>query len=496
MTVISDKPRAGSVRGFVIFGVAGLVLVLVGSGIFYRYFAHRWWPYFVARTTPSVAQLYELAGGNWLSGNSLDSIVLDRLVVDPGLCRKMEKELVRRFLRPCDEYEVAVIAGMGMYVNQYEIETPDLWWAAYRESVKSNVDMRLRAIKLLAYLTTPKSDEDIPLLIWQCFVQNRDIAHGLLLPHDDPDLTAERRLAHLCVEEDDPRLLSWMKGFEMEADSRGMFNDIIDYYIFEHPHSRYAPAIIKSIGSDQISNREIDTIRVIALHDEWTDEIIRILAKRPDLVGDIMPTLARNDAAIGACLDFMLAHPAHAESVWGGLLDKTEDLALRELSPRWDSIVIQLESESDPACDAVAARVVAKLHFGPALPWLRRQLQRPPAPCTTTVIECLGTMGEPGDFALVYPHVFDQRYQQVAGWALRHLDGAAAREKVVEEIWANPNPGDRLVALSFVCEDEPYGQIIEDPRFHGIGVDSPLVQALLTMGLTSEQHQRVLTLAQ
>jgi len=60
MTAVPDKPRAGSVRVFIIFGISGLILLLVGSGIFYHYFAHRWWPEFVARTTPFSGQLWEL----------------------------------------------------------------------------------------------------------------------------------------------------------------------------------------------------------------------------------------------------------------------------------------------------------------------------------------------------------------------------------------------------------------------------------------------------
>jgi len=495
MTAVPDKPRAGSVRVFIIFGISGLILLLVGSGIFYRYFAHRWWPEFVARTTPSVGQLCELIYANASRRNDVEDILGDRLLQDPALCTRMEVELIRRFQGECAWYDLRIIKDIVMVIQEAEVELPDLWTEVYRESMTADETRRIVAVNLLGSISRPLSVGDGPLMMWQCYMRNRDIADNFV-PGTGPEFTVEYTLAGLCAAADDARLISWIKTLDIQSDLHLSMNFALTNGIHDNPRSPYIGPIIKNVNNGILGKWHDDHIVVISFHKEWKDECIQLMEGRPELTERMISAWMRNDDAVGQGLDFMLEHPAHAELVWLGLLEEEDEVAIRELPQRWDSVVIQLERESAPACDALAARVVARLRFAPALPWLRRQLQRPPAQCTATVIECLGTMGESDDLALVYPHVFDQRYQQVAGWALRHLDGAAARQRVVAEIWADSNPGDRLLALSFVCEDEPYGQIIEDPRFQGIGVDSPLVQALLTMGLTSEQRQRVLTLAQ
>ncbi len=153
------QPRTGSVRGFVVFGLAGFMLVVLIVGFVYRFVVHRWWPVEIAQTTISLEHCIDLvldAGKYGTEAHREASLIAHGRLLDTGNLSASRKLVLRRLDRSQSPKDSLNLFYLGVhYQCPPGADAERLWGHAHRLlTIVTNTWERLQIIMVMGELAS------------------------------------------------------------------------------------------------------------------------------------------------------------------------------------------------------------------------------------------------------------------------------------------------------------------------------------------------------
>jgi len=459
MTDVPDTPRASPVRGFIIFGISGLILLLVGSGIFYRYLAHRWWPDFVVRTTPFSSHLWDVMGV------TADKFPWERVEHSP----RIQADFIAFFSRllesgdSFDHWKNPIYICMNSkIITEHPAEKLALFTKICGELTSRERWRRGRAAILISYW---HQGEPKYLADWsQLFLTSLEIMA-------EPSSAGapwhyERRepvdaAALYC---NDPRILPLI----LATSPRPMDEYIMSRIVNRLMDTRISPAV-----------RLSDIAHVLKNMDCQPDKLAVACAEM----------LASKGEYIEACLDLAFKHLELLEATMKGLLMLRTPARYSVISHRWPHLATLARTHlANP--DIVGALTETLIESGDVnyLPWMWQEAHEADPQRRTRGISGVGYLGSVADAQLLLSSLDDPENHTTVAWAIRRLDDGTTCNALIAALFQTQDPISQLDQIFSIAHDDPVDALIAAYAAHRVERGSPLYQALTAALMTAIQR--------
>lgn len=458
-------PRTGSVRGFFVFGLAGILFAAISGGMFYRFLAHRWWYASVVETTPSVSHLFDLF--RWQGAPYMGSMpaVMQRIETDSHLQEPYQVELLRRYHQNAkSKDDVATIMYSLLFMNEkMDIHHQDLWDAVVEDSIHADVDQRWMAVTLMTQWPEYIFDQNISHEVWQAYQANRDIATRSLYTGGLFSGGVDASLARTVVRSVGVQIFDKLGETAGIGDQHASLLSELNSFLVNNPSKLPGEGLLAAMSQRSSS--------------EWFDPLVEIVA--------------RDGRHVVPCLNLVERRPELAQKIWSGLQHADPALIREPLGARWDRLCDQAMTVEPDKLGCPVITTLKRTGDARFVPWLQQQIAISGGDRRRQGIEAVGILGRSDDAESLVPYLSIPETRFVAAWSIRHLDNGRIRKRVLDEMWTDPAPSERLEILHSICPEDPLDLILSDPRMAEMQRESPLYQALVRLGLTQDQGQHL-----
>lgn len=465
MASTERQPRTGSVRGFVVFGLAGILLAVVAGGIFYRFLAHRWWYGSVVQTTPSVSHLFDLF--RWQGAPYMGSMppVMQRIEYDSNLQEPYMDELLRRYQqRRKSEADVSTIMYSLLFINEkMGLHHQRLWDAVVEDSIHADVDRRWIAVTLMTQWPEYIFDRNISHEAWRAYRANRDIAARSLYTGGLFSSGVDASLARTVARSGGAQVYDRLGETAGNGDQHASLLRELHGFLVNNTSEPPGEGLLAAMSERSSA--------------EWFDSLVEIVA--------------RDGRHVVGCLELVERRPELAQWIWSGLQQADPVLIRDPLGERWARLCEQAMTVEPDKSGCPVITTLKRTGDAQYVPWLQQQIAHSGGDRRLQGIEAVGILGGSDDAEFLVPYLSIPETRFVAAWSIRRLDNGRIRNRVLDEMWTDPEPTERLETLHSICPDDPLDLILADPRMAGTQQESPLYQALVRLGLTQDQRQRL-----